>query len=275
MHRVDPGAALPVAARDEHAALRARAFRVIGDRGLTPLLSLCLDGLADDDAVCAFEAARAAVLLGDRRAAPAALDAAASAAGPLRRPAMGLALHVQGMPAVHEALRRLSRDPLDARLLIQCVGIVGDPHFVPWLIERMNDLTLARPAGEAFSRITGLDLALLDLERKPPENVQAMPADDAANDAVAVDEDESLPWPEPEAIQAWWQAHGQRFASGTRYFMGEPLSSAHCLEVLRSGFQRQRQAAALYLCLLSPGTPFFNTAAPAWRQQRWLDAMEA
>ena len=40
--------------------------------------------------------------------------------------------------------------------------------------------------------------------------------------------------------------------------------------MLREGFQRQRSAAALYLCLLQPGTPLFNTAAPAWRQQRLL-----
>jgi len=43
--------------------------------------------------------------------------------------------------------------------------------------------------------------------------------------------------------------------------------------VLRTGFQRQRTAAAEWLCLLQPGTPLFNTAAPAWRQQRGLTQM--
>jgi hypothetical protein len=57
--------------------------------------------------------------------------------------------------------------------------------------------------------------------------------------------------------------------------MGEPPSSAHALKVLREGFQRQRSAAALYLCLLKPGTPLFNIAAPAWRQQRLLDGTAA
>jgi hypothetical protein len=37
--------------------------------------------------------------------------------------------------------------------------------------------------------------------------------------------------------------------------------------------QRQRILAAHYLCLLDPGTPLFNTSAPAWRQQRWLAKM--
>ena len=34
--------------------------------------------------------------------------------------------------------------------------------------------------------------------------------------------------------------------------------------------QRQRMAAATYLCLLVPDTQLFNTAAPAWRQQQLL-----
>jgi hypothetical protein len=44
---------------------------------------------------------------------------------------------------------------------------------------------------------------------------------------------------------------------------------------LKTGFQRQRIAAAEYLTLLAPGTPLFNTAAPAWRQQRLLAKMSA
>lgn len=43
--------------------------------------------------------------------------------------------------------------------------------------------------------------------------------------------------------------------------------------LLREGFQRQRIAAAEYLCLLQPGTPLFYTSAPAWRQKRWLAKM--
>jgi hypothetical protein len=45
--------------------------------------------------------------------------------------------------------------------------------------------------------------------------------------------------------------------------------------LLKNGFQRQRMAAAIYLCLLKPGTPLFNCAAPAWRQQRLLEKMGA
>jgi len=134
----------------------------------------------------------------------------------------------------------------------------------------MDEPALARLAGESFSLITGLDLAYLDLERNPPEGVDFGPNDDPEDDNVAMDEDDSLPWPDPARIAAWWQAHGNSFVAGGRYFMGEPPSTAHALKVLREGFQRQRSAAALYLCLLQPGTALFNTAAPAWRQQRLL-----
>jgi hypothetical protein len=55
--------------------------------------------------------------------------------------------------------------------------------------------------------------------------------------------------------------------------MGKPVTREHCIDVLKNGYQRQRILAAHYLCLLDPGTPLFNTSAPAWRQQRLLAAM--
>jgi hypothetical protein len=55
--------------------------------------------------------------------------------------------------------------------------------------------------------------------------------------------------------------------------MGSAPAREHCLQVLKEGYQRQRMAAAEYLCLIAPGTSLFNTRAPAWRQQRWLAKM--
>jgi uncharacterized protein (TIGR02270 family) len=274
MHQVDPGASAVAALNDSDAALRARALHVIADRGQVDLLPACMNALADEDDRCAYEAARAAVLLGDRRAAVAALHRIASTSGPWRSRALGLALKLHAPAEAHAVLKALAQDPASVRLLIQGIGVAGDPYYVPWLIQQMQDLKLTRLAGESFSLITGLDLIYLDFERKPPENIELGPNDDPNDDNVAMDEDDSLPWPDPEKIGAWWQANGPRFAPGTRYFMGEPPSLAHCLAVLKSGFQRQRIAAAEYLCLLQPGTPLFPTSAPAWRQQRWLNKME-
>jgi uncharacterized protein (TIGR02270 family) len=275
MHQVDPGAVLAAALKDPDTGLRARALRVAGACGQVDLLHACLNAMADADARCAFEAARAAALLGDRVAAVAALHAIALVPGPWRPRALGLALKLQTPAAAHAGLKALSQDPASVRLLIRAIGVAGDPHYIPWLIQQMHDPKLTRLAGESFSSITGLDLADLDLDRKPPENFDPGPNDDPDDSNVAMDEYDSLPWPDVEKIAAWWHANGHRFAAGTRYFMGEPPSPSHCLTVLKTGFQRQRIAAAEYLCLMKPGTPLFNTAAPAWRQQRLLAQMGA
>lgn len=271
MHQADPGnGVIAGALKDEDAALRARALRLVGRLGQVDKVSNCTGALADADPRCAFEAARSAVLLGDRGRSVAALRAIASVPGPWRRGALGILLKLQEPGAAHATLKSLAQDPACIRLLIQGIGVGGDAHHMSWLIQQMQDLKLSRLAGESFSLITGFDLAHLDMERKPPEGVDFGPNDDPDDDNVAMDEDDSLPWPDVDKITAWWRANGSRFASGTRYFMGEPPLIAHCLDVLKNGFQRQRMAAATYLCLLKPGTPLFNTAAPAWRQQHLL-----
>jgi len=170
-----------------------------------------------------------------------------------------------------DVLKTLAQDPSNTRLVIKGAGLAGDPHYVPWLIKQMEDPKLARLAGESFSFMIGLDLAYLDLDRRRPENFESGPNDDPRDDNVAMDEDEGLPWPDPVKIHAWWRGNRSQFAVGTRYFMGEAVNWENCVRVLREGFQRQRVAAAQYLCLLRPGTVLFNCAAPAWRQQRWLN----
>jgi uncharacterized protein (TIGR02270 family) len=275
MHQVNPGAAVVAALNDESTALRARALRVVADLGLIDHLPACTDALAHEDPDCAYQAARAGALLGDRGVSVSALSRIALAPGIWCSRALGLLLKLQSTADAHATLKALAQDPACVRLLIQGIGTAGDSHYVPWLIQQMQDLKLSRLAGESFSFITGLDLAYLDLERKPPEGVDFGPNDDPNDDNVAMDEDDGLPWPDVDKVSSWWQAHGHRFAPGTRYFMGEPQSPGHCLDVLKNGFQRQRMAASVYLCLLKPGTPLFNCAAPAWRQQRLLVKMGA
>jgi uncharacterized protein (TIGR02270 family) len=275
LHQANPGAMVVAALLDKDAALRKHALRVAADLGLVNHLSACIDALPDENPNCAYQAARAGALLGDRGASVSALRRIALAPGPWRSRALGLLLKLQSTADAHAILKALAQDPVCVRLLIQGIGTAGDSHYVPWLVQQMQDLKLSRLAGESFSFITGLDLAYLDLERKPPEGVDFGPNDDPNDDNVAMDEDDGLPWPDVDKVSRWWQAHGHRFAPGTRYFMGEPPSPGHCLDVLKNGYQRQRMAAAVYLCLLKPGTPLFNCAAPAWRQQRLLAKMVA
>lgn len=273
MHRVDPGTVLESSMVAPDAPLRAQALRCAGELGHRNLLPNCIDHLKDKYPVCAFWAAWAAVLLGDRGSAVSALRQIALLPGPYRARALRLVLKVLPNADARALLTTLSQNVMNQRALIRSAGFAGDSYYVPWLIKQMGEIKTTRLAGEAFSFITGLDLAYLDLDQKPPENFQSGPNDDPKDDNVAMDDDDGLPWPDPAKIQAWWSANAQRFQPGTRYFMGEPVSRGQCIKVLKEGFQRQRMAAAEYLCLLNPGTALFNTSAPAWRQKRLLEKM--
>lgn len=276
MHGVDPGdAVLDAAFRDGSPSLRAIGLRVAAQMGRVEWLGRCVAAIDDEDPGCSAEAARAATLLGDRGRALAALQHAGLTAGPQQKGALDLLLKI-GPPADTRAvIGTLAQDATMARPLIRGIGVAGDPHFLPWLVRQMSDPSLARLAGESFSAITGVDLAQEDLEDEAPPDFFSGPTDDPEDEDTSMDDDNGLPWPDAEKVALWLERQGHRFATGTRCWMGEVPTHAHALGVLRHGFQRQRIAAATYLCLLQPGTPLFNTAAPAWRQQEWLRAMPA
>jgi uncharacterized protein (TIGR02270 family) len=144
-------------------------------------------------------------------------------------------------------------------------------RYVPWLIEQMAHPAIARIAAEAFVTITGVDVNLEQMETMPPDDFEDGPTEDPDDENVELPEDIALPWPDVGKIRQWWLANQSRFVAGERHFMGQPVSASACAGVLREGFQRQRVAAALHLCLLDARAPLFATSAPAWRQKRWLD----
>ncbi len=270
MHRVDAGADLERALEDPHPGLRARALRTLGVLGRRESFAATRTALHDRSEPCRFWGAWSAVMLGNRSFALDWLVEYARRPGPFRERSLQLALRAVDLPRAHQLIRDLARAGGETRTLIRAVGIMGDPHHVPWLIERMADPGLARLAGESFSLITGIDLAYLDLEQPPPAAAEPGPGDDTGDDEAAMDPDDGLPWPDPAGIGTWWAANARRFQAGVRHFMGEPANPERCTRTLGEGYQRQRLAAGLYLCLLRPGKPLFNTAAPAPRQQRRL-----
>lgn len=267
--RADPEEPLAAAVADGDAALRARAFRAAGELGRVDLLAALGPGFGDEDDRCRFHAAAAATLLGER-AAIAPLAAFAVPDGAFAERAVALA--ARAMPAADAMawLRDLAGDPACMRLAAIGAGAVGDPSYVPWLVELMAAPELARPAGEAFSMITGADLAYEDLDGDLPEGFEPGPGDDPADDDVAMDSDEDLPMPDAERIMAWWTGNQGRFQAGTRYLMGAPVAPDHCRHVLVAGYQRQRIAAALELALAEPAQHLFETRAPGIRQKRML-----
>ena len=273
-HRVDPGLAAGRWLQDEDPLLRARALRAAGEVGCVAALGACRTAFSDQDADCQFWAAWSSVLLGDRGLGLNALARAGLAAEPRHPCALALAIQAMGTAEAHAALQSLAADAAALRRLLEGSGVAGDPVYVPWLIGHMPNDAAARRAGEAFSLLTGADLDALQLVRPRPQLVESEPGESPEDDNVAMDPDEDLPWPDPDRVRRWWDANAARFAPGTRYFMGAPVTRPQCLEVLTNGFQRQRILAAHYLCLLNPGTPLFNASAPAWRQRMLLVQME-
>jgi uncharacterized protein (TIGR02270 family) len=273
MHRVDPGLIAGRWLADHDARVRARALRAVGELGLHELMPACLAALSDDDEECRLWAAWSGVLVGDRGSALAALADAAGMPEPRRPRAFALSIQAMTLTWAHRILEGVARDPKQHRWLITGASIAGDPAYLPWLIAHMASADTARLAGEAFTLITGADLGTLGLERTRPRDFPSGPNTDPRDPNVAMDPDEGLPWPDPERVECWWDANQARFQPGTRYFMGGPVTREHCIDVLSRGHQRQRILAAHHLCLLDPGTPLFNTSAPAWRQLRLLAAL--
>lgn len=270
LHRVNPGRALELALNSDDIPLKSRALEAVGELGRRDLLPFCEQFTKEQHPDIRFWAAWSAALLSEKKVCIAELAEFSSTPNKYQLRALQILLKTLPSTEAHVFLQNIAKNPTNQRILIQGAGISGDPFYIPWLIKQMADLKLARLAGEAFSFITGLDLAYLDLERKPPENFESGPNDNPEDPNVDLDPDDNLPWPDPDKINHWWGQNAARFTNGTRYFMGETISRPHCINVLKTGFQRQRIAAALYLSLLNPGEILFPTSAPAWRQERLL-----
>lgn len=272
LHRRDPGSALAVKLEAAAGGVRCRAARAAGELGRVDLLPGLAALREAGSPESRYWAARAARLLGDASALD-VLQAISLAPGPRQQPALELALLGLEPKPGHDLLRQTAHLPAAGRPRVIGAGLVGDAAYVPWLIETMADPALARIAGEAFVHITGADFNLDQLEAMPPEGHEDGPTDDPEDDDVELPEDIALPWPDVERVKAWWLEHRSDFTPGRKLFLGKPVTPEHCVHVLKTGLQRQRVIAAQYRTLIAPGTVLFPTSAPAWRQQKLLDAM--
>ncbi|WNZ81086.1 TIGR02270 family protein [Pseudomonas sp. P105] len=269
MHRHDPGPALLAVLSDADPSVLARAARTAGELRRRDLLPTIRTHRQHEDAATRFWTNWATVQMGDAQALE-PLRQFAGQPGQFQYRALCVLLAWQEREPSIAWIRQLVQDPRDRRIGIQALGLLGDPVCVPWLIQQMSDLPYARVAGEAFSLITGADLALLDLELRDLPDFDAGPNDDPQDTNVAMDPDENLPWPDPQLITAWWQAHGGNFQAGVGYVLGQMQSEASFRQALAHGQQRQRIAAACGVARFRPNEVLFPTSAPAWRQQQLL-----
>jgi uncharacterized protein (TIGR02270 family) len=269
LHRQDPGLALIDALNADDPLLKARALKAVGELGRRDLLPLVQRDLNTASEQCRYAAAWSGTFLGESAAVP-VLQAVAESGGPNAERAIGVALRRMTFADAHAWQRYLAERLEATRLSIIAAGVMGDPGLIPWLIESMAIPDLARVAGEAFTVITGVDIAYDNLDGEKPADFEGGPTENPEDENVGLDPDEELPWPNPELIQKWWGNHQAEFQKGTRYLLGKPIRPDCLWDVLRNGYQRQRAAAALELALRQPGQPLFEVRAPGFRQQQLL-----
>lgn len=266
VHRWHPGQPLNDALAASDLALKARALRAAGELGLIDYRSSLRRYLSADDAHCRFWAAWSATLLAQDDEALAVLQTIARTPSPLQERAVQLVVRRMQSSSAGEWLAFLAERGECRRAAVLGFGALGLPEVVPWLIEQMKVPLLARVAGEAVSMITGVHIAYDKLEGEPPEGFESGPTENPEDENVTLDPDENLAWPKAEAVEKWWSDRQDAFVKGKRYLVGKPVTLDWLHEVLQSGYQRQRAAAALELAIQQPGQPLFEVRSPGFRQ---------
>jgi uncharacterized protein (TIGR02270 family) len=109
------------------------------------------------------------------------------------------------------------------------------------------------------------------MEGEWPEGFEAGPTENPEDEDVDMDPDEDNPWPNASVISSWWDRNNQQFTEGVRYLAGKLITEDSCVNVLKTGYQRQRAAAALELAIIQPNQPLFEVRAPAVRQKKLLN----
>jgi uncharacterized protein (TIGR02270 family) len=268
-HRRDPKDRLTQALVSEAPLVRARALRAVGELGRTDLLDEVRKALAAEDPSVRFWAAWASSLFGDAEGERTLLRFASDASGLESRACETVMRRLA--PAAACTWIESSAGVQDDRVTLAGAAALGDPALIPWVLDRMAVPALARIAGAAFHRITGLDFSSAKLRAKPPEGFASGPTDDPDDEEVAMDRDAALPWPNHALAEAWWKRRERDFRAGTRHLLGKPVASEAWLQqVLRSAAQPARAAAAEELSMMRQGQPLFEVRAPAARQKKGL-----
>jgi len=264
VRRTDPGDALiSILKRDDcihDVQLHSRSLRLIGELRRQDCMPFINNAIASDDEVIRFWANWSAVLLG-QHASVDNLKSYILKSSSFQDKAIQLVFRVLDVNKGRDWISELSKDKKQIRAVIKALGILGDPHAVNWLINKMNDPLYAKLAGESFAYITGIDFVKSDLSIDAPDIYPSIPNDNLDDDIIGLDEDENLTYPNVEKVASIWQKYGQKFIVGKRYFFGQPITVKHLNDKVKNGMQRQKYAASLELALHENGAPISNIQA--------------
>lgn len=243
----------------EDIPLYARSLRLIGELRRQDLMPFLNEAIASDEEPIRFWAIWSSVLLGKRELVKLCQPYVLST-GPYQDYAVNLAFRVLPVDYARTWISALAKDEKQSRIVIQATGILGDPHAVNWLIAKMQDASVAKLAGEAFSLITGIDLEASELIKEYDKDSKKQP-DDGDTDLLEIDEDDGLPWPDYDKLKKFWMLNGRNFISGQRYFLGRPVSADFIKSQLNIMSQRQLMASAYELALIDSSMPLLNHQA--------------
>ncbi|MFY2558798.1 TIGR02270 family protein [Corallococcus terminator] len=284
--------------RELHAvpSLQAAAVRLLSLRGEAlgsdALLPLLRSESAD------IKSAALKSLREDTPAARTLLESALSSPDPGVRITAGETAWVLGYPAALQALRKpvASTAPEAARVLavlaaggqaedvarmadalavpalesaaLWSLGHSGWRHAAELCLEAMKHDRMARLAGEAFCRVTGLRLEGAFARPTQVDEENGLPPfeeDDLDADLVPAPE-ATLPLPDTAAVARWWMKEKDLFAPRTRYLRGQPRSPEVVWKALSTEPMRGREQLALELALQTRGAVRFDTRTWAARQ---------
>lgn len=249
-----------------HNKLLARLLRLVGELKLYAFAKELQKLVDHEDADIAFWANWSLVMLGEHKRVLTLLESITEPT-PNQSLAIQTIFKVLPIDRARKWISESSQQPEMLRTVIIATGVLGDPHVVPWLIDKMKSIDTAKVAGEAFSLITGIDLERYELALEPPDDITVVPTDDADDDDVELDEDENLAFPDAGKISQTWLRYRDSYKPGQRYIMGTEINSngpatiAKLNHSLKKSSQRQRHSLALTIALLDPQSPFVNTKA--------------
>ncbi len=243
-----------------HQHLYARALRIVGELKRDDHVLALEHAVKSDNESIRFWATWSGVLLGKREWVVQLKDYVLKP-GPYQAKAIELVFRVLPPGMAREWITELAGDQTQVRNVIKATGVLGDPQAVNWLIANMRAPESARLAGEAFTLITGIDLEGNGLALEVPDLVYT--DDEGTGEDVELDEDENLPWPDPDKIAATWQKYGSGLGQGRRHFMGRQINAETLKQQIESGGQRHRYAASIELAVMEQKQILINTRARA------------
>lgn len=262
--REDPGKYFLTILQDpdlnKYPRTHGRALRLIGELNRHELVPALNAAMGSPHADVRFWANWSAALLGNTAAIqnlkPYLLE-------PYELADKALYMVFSGLPVnvARKWITEMTEKPVLIRPVIKAIGVLGDPHAVPWLIQQMHQPELARLAGWSFSQITGIDLEAAHLDMDPPAGIETGPSDDIEDEDVSIDADEDLPWPDVRKIAKLWQVHNQLLQAGQRYFQGQEITKQLLAQVFVKANQQQKELAALQRALLDKHTALVNIKA--------------